>query len=114
MLQGSGIGNVAGGTGGEAVAPADNAGKIGLHGFHIGLIGLLNGLQILLPGNAQLLPLAGTFRLQQLVLRLDLSSHMNHCHQQPYRRRHQQQENNDITNQCLSSFIFPHSVNSPK
>ena len=47
------IGYIASGTGGQAVAPADDAGEIGLHGLHILVICLLNKLQIFLLGSGR-------------------------------------------------------------
>ena len=44
LLQGAGVGHIAGGTGGQAVAPADDAGQVLRNGLHILLIGLGNGL----------------------------------------------------------------------
>ena len=44
LLQGAGVGHIAGGTGGQTVAPADDAGQVLPHGLHILLIGLGNGL----------------------------------------------------------------------
>ena len=114
LLQGAGIGHIAGGTGSQTVTPADDAGKIGLNGLHIPVIGLLNGLQIFLALHAELLLLAGTLGLQQLVLGVDLLFHGKHGHYQADHHNGQQQKDNDISDECLFSFVFPHMICSPQ
>ena len=109
LLQNRREGHVAGGAGRQAVAPADNAGKILRRRLHVRVIALLNHVQILLTHLAELLPLAGALGFQQLILGSDLLFHQQHGHKQCPRHDHQNNKNHNIAYPGFLGFVFPHS-----